>query len=237
MVTKDGQETNIGKDCGRNYFGVDFETLSNKFDRDMTEKENREKLWNFFWKVDEIQAKVNALRAGDFGADWIYKQITALQNLRDVQGKITRALSKMTKARDPRMTRERQATEEEIEQLRQAGRRIQRPMYVSEPLGELAGLEALFPENNLKAILIDDVSVQLKAFADVDIDALAFEPLSKWARWFGGLDATFDKAAQVIRSGRALLTHTNLIRLADAAELTSDELQTFTRHLNQLPTQ
>jgi hypothetical protein len=46
VTTKDGHETNIGKDCGKKYFGVDFQVMANRFDRDMTEQENRETLWN-----------------------------------------------------------------------------------------------------------------------------------------------------------------------------------------------
>jgi hypothetical protein len=40
VVTKDGGETNIGKDCGRTYFGVDFEQLARKFDRDLRVRGN-----------------------------------------------------------------------------------------------------------------------------------------------------------------------------------------------------
>jgi len=51
-TTMDGLSINIGKDCGKKYFGVDFETLSNKFDRDYTEAENRERLWSFSFKIE-----------------------------------------------------------------------------------------------------------------------------------------------------------------------------------------
>ncbi|MEF9443407.1 hypothetical protein OWT26_25875 [Burkholderia sp. 1A5] len=42
VVTKSGLETNIGKDCGKTHFGVDFNDMSRQFERDVTEKENRE---------------------------------------------------------------------------------------------------------------------------------------------------------------------------------------------------
>ena len=74
VVTKDGHETNIGKDCGKNYFGVDFETLSNKFDRDITEKENREKLWSFFFRTEEVAAQVAVIRTEQRGANWVFKR-------------------------------------------------------------------------------------------------------------------------------------------------------------------
>ncbi len=42
VVTEDGHETNIGKDCGKTYFGVDFEILSGQFERDLAASQNRE---------------------------------------------------------------------------------------------------------------------------------------------------------------------------------------------------
>ena len=175
-MTKDGHETNIGKDCGRTYFGVDFETLSNKFDRDITEKENREKLWAFYFRVEEVAAQVSAIRQGQHGADWVYKQLLAVQDSRNVTSKVARQLMAMVKARDARLTRDREATEEEVAQLEQAqGRRLPRPQYVSERIGDLVGLGALYPENNLKAILIEDVSERLKALNELAIDSLGFE--------------------------------------------------------------
>jgi hypothetical protein len=68
VTTKDGLETNIGKDCGKVYFGVDFEEQARQFDRDMTDQENRELLWNFTFKIDEFDERVRALRAGARGA-------------------------------------------------------------------------------------------------------------------------------------------------------------------------
>lgn len=47
VTTKGGMSTNMGKDCGKKYFGVDFETMSKKFDRDITAAENRSRLCSF----------------------------------------------------------------------------------------------------------------------------------------------------------------------------------------------
>jgi hypothetical protein len=237
VATKDGHETNIGKDCGKTYFGVDFETLSNKFERDMTEKENREKLWNFFFRSEETTAQVAAMRSEEHGADWVYRQAVALQESRNVTSKVARRLVLMVKARDPRMVREREATEEEAAQLEQAqGRRLPRPQYVSEPLGELVGLEALYPENDLRALLITDVSEHLKELNEVNIDELTFEQLRRWSRWLGTLDATFERAAQAVSSGRKLLTQDNLSPLAEAAGLTTEDHRQFLKFLRQYPT-
>lgn len=236
VVTKDGHETNIGKDCGKTYFGVDFETLSNKFDRDITEKENREKLWTFYFRSEEVASQVAAVRQGERGADWVHKQLQALQDSRNVTSKVARRIMAMVKVRDSRLAREREATEEEVAQLEQAqGRRLPRPQYTSEWIGELAGLDALYPENNLKSLLIEDVSERLKALNELDIDALGYEQLRGWSRWIGGLDAVLERAAQAVRSGQALLTRENLSPLSEAAALNTEEHEQLLKFLRQYP--
>lgn len=236
VVTKDGQETNIGKDCGKTYFGVDFETLSNKFDRDMTEKENREKLWNFYFRSEEVSAQVSNLRKEEHGADWVNKQTNALQNIREVPAKVVRRLASMVKSRDPRLTKDREATDAEVAQLEEAhGRRLPRPQYVPVLLGEVAGLDALFLENNLKVLLIDGVSERIKELNGSDIDTLTFEQLRKWSRWLGELDEILERALRAVRSGRMLLTQENLLKFSDAVELNTEEHQIFLKFLRQLP--
>lgn len=236
VVTKDGRETNIGRDCGKTYFGVDFETLSNKFDRDMREKENREKLWAFYFRSEQVAEQVGAMRSGDRGADWVYKQLSSLQDIRVVPSKVVRSLIAMVKARSPAIAREREATEDEITRLEAAqGRRLPRPYYVSERLADLAGIESLYPENDLRDSLVVDVSERLKVLTETDIDALSYEQLAKWSRWLGGLDATLERAGVAVRNGRVLLTQANLNPLSDAAGLSTEELAAYSKYLKQLP--
>lgn len=238
VATKEGRETNIGKDCGKTYFGVDFQTMSNKFDRDITEKENREKLWAFFFRSEDVAAQVSALRSGEFGADWVYKQCVALQSTRNVPSKIVRKILAMAKAQDPRVTREREATTEEVARMEQAqGRRLRGPQVISESLGELRGLEVLYAENNLRSMLIEDISEKLKELNETKIDSLTYEQLSKWSRWLGALDATLDRAANAVQSGRRFLTQENLLPLADAADVNSEELEQYVKFLRQYPKQ
>ncbi len=236
VATKEGRETNIGKDCGKTYFGVDFQTLSNKFDRDITEKENREKLWAFFFRSEDVAAKVAELRSGEFGADWVYKQCVAMQDIRNVPSKIVRKVLSMAKARDSRITREREATQEEIARMEQMqGRRLPGSQFISEPLGELRGLEVLYAENNLRSTLIEDVSEKLKELNEIQIDSLTYEQLSKWSRWLGALDAILDRATDAIQSGRRFLTQENLLPLADAADVNTEDNDRYIKFLRQYP--
>lgn len=236
VVTTDGHETNIGKDCGKNYFGVDFETLSNKFDRDMTEKENRQKLWDFHFRSEEVAAQVLKLRKDDRGADWVYKQTTRIQDIRELPSKVVRRIAAMVKSREPMLTKEHEATEAEIVQLEDAqGRRLQHPYVVSIPLGEVNGLEALYPENNLKVLLIDGVSERIKALSDCDIDTLTFEQLRVWSRWLGELEQVLERAVRAVKSGNAFFTRQNLSNFSDAVELNTDEHQFILKYLSCLP--
>lgn len=237
VSTKDGRETNIGKDCGKTYFGVDFETLTAQFDRDMTEKENRERLWNFFFQVEEVTAKVSAMRNEEHGADWVYAHTrTLLENpRRTVPAKVIRFLMPMVKTRDSRITAGREATEEEVSQQEQAmGRSLPRPHYITVLVGELAGMEALYPENNLRDLLVIHTEEKIKTLHTTNIDSLSFEELSRWSKWLGGLDAVLERAAQSVHQGRVLLTRENLAPLSTGAALDTAEDSQFQKYLRGL---
>jgi hypothetical protein len=212
VATKDGHETNIGKDCGRTYFGVDFEALSRKFDQDITEKENREKLWSFSFRLDELKEQIDDLRSQDRGGNWVYRLTRPLLEAgRGCPPEIVRRLGTMVKTRLPLLTAEREATAQEIENLEAIqGRRLPRPHYVEEPFAEVAGLEALYPENDLRDLLVLELGERIKKFEEESIDALSYESLRKWAKWIGTIDATIDKASASIASGRRLLSPENL---------------------------
>lgn len=147
VATKDGHETNIGKDCGKTYFGVDFETLSRKFDRDITEAENREKLWSFSFQLEELENKINQLRESNKGADWVHKNSRPLViPNKGCPEEVVRRISSMIKARINVLSTQREATAQEIERLETLeNRKLQRPYYVDEPIAEIAGNSSALP--------------------------------------------------------------------------------------------
>lgn len=236
-ATKDGQETNIGKDCGKRYFGVDFEVLSAQFDRDITAKENREKLWSFFFRTEEVHDKVNLIRSGDRGADWVYKRcLPLLQGSKEVPAPVVRKIGQMIKTGQTIITVDREATDEEIAQMEaQAQRRMQRPQYISTPIAEISGLEALHQENNLRDILIISIEEPLKEFEGLNIDTLDNKALSKWSRWVGSVDEKLDRATEIVGKGRVLLRKSNLETLIEATHLDGETAENFQTFLKQLP--
>lgn len=235
VVTEDGHETNIGKDCGKTYFGVDFEVLSNQFDRDLAASQNRETLATFSFHLDEFQERVRALRKGERGADWVYKSIRPLLSAgRGCPDDVIRRLAAMIKARSPDVAVERRASEEEIAQIEvREGRTIRRPHFVSVSIGQVAGLETLYPENDLRELLILDLGTRIGEFRDLEIDSLTHSELKRWAKWVAGVEATLERAAIIVSSGRTLLTAENLDpllqTLATSAEMT--QFRAFLRSL------
>lgn len=224
VTTKDGCETNIGKDCGRTYFGVDFETLSAKFDRDITEKENRDKLWSFSFGADELKSRVALIRQQTRGADWVYHHSRPLlDSSKEFSSTVVRLLKSMVKMRNPTLTVQREATEQEVENLEASqNQRLPRPHYLDERISEIDGFDALYPENDLRSLLVFEVEEKLKLFEKQDIDVMSYEELRRWAKWTGTIDATLEKANQMVTSGRRLLTPANLEPLSRILGPTED---------------
>lgn len=235
VATKSGQETNIGKDCGKSYFGVDFETMAVQFDRDMRDKEARERLWSFTFQLDVLKSRIKALREGVQGADRVHKAVRQLID----QGKqvptiVRRRLNVMMKTGSAELTIERELTEQEYE-LEEAriGRAVKRPKAISERIGTILGLEALNESNDLREILIIDLEEGIKNFESLNIDVLSSKELSKWSKWVGTVEQRLDVARQALDVAHVLLQRKNLehfIRLIEDDE----EKASFARYLESL---
>lgn len=212
VTTKDGQSTNIGKDCGKKYFGVDFEDLSKKFDRDITEKENRIRLFSFSFQIEEIERTISDLRKKERGADWVYKKTRPLLSAgKDCPEVIVRRISAMIKTGTNTLSGQREATQEEIETLEaMQGRKIQRPHFVEDRIAEIAGIQALYSENDLKELLVLDLESNLQVFKGKDIDSLNFDELRHWTKWVNNIENILERAMTAVTLGNALLSRSNL---------------------------
>jgi hypothetical protein len=236
VATKSEQETNIGKDCGKNYFGVDFETMATQFDRDMRDKEARERLWSFSFKLDELKASIKARREGEFGADWVYRMSHQLLD----QGKLVpavvrRRISIMLKTGDSRLTIEHEATaqEYEMEEVR-TGRPAKRPMVVSDKVADIRGLEALTQANDLRQILVLDLEEKIKVFEPLNIALLTSKELSTWSKWCGTVEQKLEAASQSLQIGLTLLTKQNLEPFMRLITEEGDH-RSFKKYLNGIP--
>lgn len=238
VATKDARVTNIGKDCGAKYFGVDFEELSRKFDNDIADKESRERLWSFAFRIDNVSSEVARIRKGDGsgrGADWAQKRSRALLTLNSgCPGAVVRQVVKMLKTGESDVVIDREATAVETARAEAAaGGRIARPHYVSENAGRVAHLDALNSENDLREMLIVDLEENLKAFALLDIDQLTRAELGHWSKWSVGVDFTLEKAESIVAKCRELLRAENLTPFAALLSTGEEEAQ-FKAFLNSL---
>lgn len=227
VVTEDGHETNIGKDCGKTYFGIDFEKMSKQFDIDLKDFQNREALATFAFHLDELVTRVESLRSGERGADWCHR---AMRPLLTIGGgcpdAVVRKLATMVRSRNPEVTIERRATEREIEEIEvSTGRRVPRPHYVSESTGRISGIEALYPENDLRQLLVIDLEQRIEEFRKLSIHELTHTQLRDWANWIATVESTLDRAKAAIENAKTLLTAASLDPLLQS--LLDEDYQRF----------
>ena len=235
VSTVSGRETNIGQDCGKKYFGADFETMTRRFERDVTEKENREKLASFALQLDGLRARIAQLKTQERGANWVHRQAQPLlDSSKGCPTALLRHISSMVKTRNPVLMTQREATEREIEDMQaRQGRGVTRPQYIDEPLAEVAGLEALYPENDLRQLLVIELEENLRKFDGEDIDAMGYEALRRWARWVGTVEATLETATAAIEHGRRLLIRENLEPFDQVLDDPDDRIR-FGKYLKSL---
>ena len=235
VTTKDGPETNIGKDCGKKHFSVDFETMRKAYERDLQNKEWREQLETLQGRIPSYLDAIKHIRAGNTGADSLY---TLLQSMTS-RGKgapeiVVEELLKMAKARNGRITRQRQATSLEIENLEAIqAKEIRRPHYIEEEIGNLAGISALYPEHNLRELLVLDVTKGLERIQQLDILSLSEGELRLHTNWASGLDAKLKTAKQAVREVKIFLSPSNLSKLEVLIREKEDK-RSFSKFLTQM---
>lgn len=228
VSTKDGSETNIGKDCGAKYFGVDFEVSSRQFDREIIEADNRDALWAFFYQIEEIEKSISEIRNGTFGADNLYKKIQPFLTLnKGFPAPVYRKLRELVKTRSSSISSSRIATDKEVEDMEAiSGKSIKKPHYIEDKLVHIEGIEALYQENDLRDILVKNLSVNILEFKKLCIDKLSYKELQYWAKWKSTINTEIDKAKDSMGYGIKLIKIENLEKLL-AIPMDHKEKNTF----------
>lgn len=230
-----GSITNIGKDCGKTHFGVDFESMRRNFDRDIQNKERRENLKAFQHQISNYRDNVTEQRTQKAGADWIFSTIKHLTTPgKSVPNSIVEVVRKVRLTRNPILTKPRFATNEEIKQAEVAERRkIEGPYYIDEPVGQLQGSAALYPENNLRNLLVLGLEKLFNDIEALDVDSLTSPQLRTNINRTTGVDSQINLALNAIAEGRRFLQPENLKLLLEFAEHQDDYLQ-FEKFLQSL---
>jgi hypothetical protein len=237
VVTQSGHETNLGKDCGKRYFEVEFEAMRNAFDRDLRAKEQRERLYSLKFQIDEWRVRIDELRVGPSGADSTWRSLRAFREAgRGVPDSVVYRLRTMLKTGATLVEVDREATEDEVARVEATqGRHVPRPYHVSEPVGELRGLHALQDEMDLRVLLVVGLSTELDQFEHVAIDSLSPNELGRWAKWATGMEAQLERAVTSLDAARVFLDRDNLMLLSRSLTK-AEERAEFGRYLRTLAT-
>ncbi|WP_445147003.1 hypothetical protein [Dyella sp. Tek66A03] len=214
VVTMDGRETNIGHDCGKKYFSVDFEDMARRFDRDVRAQERREILTSTQLRLPAIEARLAQIKDGPNGGTWIYKQVQVLtERGRGLPDSVVRVTTQIARSRNPALTKQRVATQEERDRMVAAGQRLSGEAYVENVIGQLDGAAALYAENNLRELLVTKLRGHLDELAVVEVETLDDRELRRLSKWAEDIDPTLAQAEDVAAYGRKLLTRANIGQL------------------------
>ena len=227
VTAANGSITNIGKDCGKTHFGVDFESMRRNFDRDIQNMERRENLKAFQHHIPDYRDNLTELRTQKAGADWIFGKIKNLTTPgKSVPDPIVEVIRKVRLTRNPTLTKPRFATSEEVKQIEVAERRkIEGPYYIDEPVGRLQGSAALYPENNLRDLLVLGLEKLFNDIEALDVDSLTSPQLRANIHRATGVDSQIGLAQYAIVLGRRFLQSENLKLLMEFAEDQDDQRQ------------
>lgn len=243
VVSLEGnQVSNIGKDCGKTHFGVDFETMSRAFDRDVRMLDWRERITAFQSTIPGLLYRISDLRNASQG-DWVYKTSQLFKSVNCPQ-LIKDVLIQLVRNRDGTLTQSRLETLAEAE-AREAmspadpmrsddDDRSPRRRQVLEKIGVLEGWAILDPEMDLRSILIVEALPRLKTIEELIVSNLTERQLRDTVKWIDGTEAMLQKATDAISEGKKFLRQTNISQMRVLLFKPSD-LQTFDKILRTLP--
>lgn len=228
VVAEDGRVTNIGKDCGKTHFGVDFETMSRAFDRDLLDRERREALHAAQNRLDSYARQIDELKNTPKGGAWLNKQLKALREpVTGLPSNLCRVLDNMIRTQTNMLVRQRLATVRELEIMRETGAIAENDkrstVMIDEDVGVLAGLPVLYAENDIRQLLVLDLGETLDRLRKIDIDSASSDELAMLTKRVGDIEPTLERCKQIIAIGQQFFARENLAQLAEIAESADDE--------------
>lgn len=236
VVTHDGRETNIGKDCGRKFFSVDFVTMQKMFDRELKASLNREHLWSIKNRLPSIRIEIAKLKQGQFGASWMHSQIVQLLGQSgSLPRSITNAVNEAVRSNGA-LKIQRALTKEERKIRGVAAdvtglehRRTRTEQFTIEQIGQIDGYTSLMNENSLRGILVDKLEPFITALDAVDLDSLSRKELNALYRAGSDFDILLQRLKNAIADGTRLLQKDNIAQLLAFATNNGDRraVQTF----------
>jgi hypothetical protein len=110
---------------------------------------------------------------------------------------------------------------------------VKRPYFIEESVGVVEGLGALYPENNLREILVKDLLPGIERIPQLDLEQATEYQLRTEAQWCSAADAKLERAEEAVEQGVRLLTQENLKQLIPLISVHSRKQ--FREFIAQLP--
>jgi hypothetical protein len=210
-VTKDGLETNIGKDCGKTHFGLNFDIKQKAMSAAVTRQTRQEAILEFQFNSHGLQEEVSYLLDQPLAAREIHKMSVDIKTRsRGWPDYISSEVAKMAMSRSGAIIESKIATQRERELKIASGVREEDALLVSNKIGELSAIEALFPENSLKELLISGLVVRLNELDVLEIGTLGDIELKKWHDWCSEAPGLLERAKRSVKLGQKFHSPDNL---------------------------
>jgi len=212
VLCSNNVETNIGHQCGKTYFGVDFEHMKKIFQKDLNVRNARANIEDKICQLDVVQQRIaNLLKNG--GNECFAK----MRDYRDkvATGALRVKLERRAKNGDEKIFQVYDPTQQEIE-LEEArlNRRVtpeERAAMISKELvGLVYGARAFNSYIKIKILLKDDIPNLIEEANGIDTASLHPNEILAWSKRLDGIESGFDEIQRIIEDCKRFLVQSNL---------------------------
>lgn len=221
VCTEDGHETNIGKDCGQRIFGVEFQEMSSRLDRDIESNQYKEQIQSTLFRLEDHECEVKELEKKEFGAKWVFNSHKALDELCKQISEIGSAIRNVRKTGKPELFIEKLMSTRERDLLEASGGN-RAPLTQSIQVGTLSGTETFLPANDIHQLLGISLKRILVELSTIEIDQLGYKELKHWSKVCSDLEPAIESLKEAITYGQVFFSDKNLSQLERILEKKDD---------------
>lgn len=193
VLCEGGLETNIGRHCGKNIFGVDFQRLERVFTQDTNAQRYRQNISTFKNAIQNFIPQIEFLKFGEKQSLYCIEKMH-YQATKGFEQKTLDRLLERAKRNDGYIMR----TIALVGDERRIAIEAQSPLYREEFLTTINGLNSLLAYKTLKALVSVTFDIDLKIFLEIKEDFLDFNSLKHWNNWVNTFEVKLKKAEDIV---------------------------------------
>ena len=199
VVTVDGVETNVGKDCGRRIFGEEFAIKANIQVERARLKRQLETLQRVLDQKEQLLSRIAELYDRPTGTRWASAELRSIKESRIFRFPAKKLYAMATRG-ETAVVSIREATKEEKEQHHAFNPGAKPLEYMEVSLGHLQGLMFLASPPHDATTALKDKIYELER---INVKALSPMKRQEWVEWANALERSFDdiedSLAQAVR--------------------------------------